>query len=63
MTMLIKTLAATATDFWADAGTLEEHLPQEIVMSTNDMVLISPRHCNKDGGFKFRSEHPPHLVT
>lgn len=29
---------ATATDFWADAGTPVEHLPQEIVMSSEDMV-------------------------
>jgi short-subunit dehydrogenase len=29
---------ATATDFWADAGTPVEHLPQEIVMSSDDMV-------------------------
>ncbi|WP_366004290.1 SDR family oxidoreductase [Sphingomonas sp.] len=29
---------ATRTDFWADAGTPVEHLPQEIVMSSEDMV-------------------------
>ena len=29
---------AIATDFWADAGTPVEHLPQEIAMSTDDMV-------------------------
>lgn len=29
---------ATATDFWADAGTPLEHLPQEIVMSGDDLV-------------------------
>jgi short-subunit dehydrogenase len=32
---------ATATDFWADAGTPLEHLPQEIVMSGEDMVDAS----------------------
>jgi short-subunit dehydrogenase len=29
---------ATRTDFWADAGMPVEHLPQEIVMSAEDMV-------------------------
>ncbi len=29
---------ATATDFWADSGTPLEHLPEEIVMSSEDMV-------------------------
>jgi uncharacterized protein len=29
---------ATATDLWKKAGTPVEHLPQEIVMSTEDMV-------------------------
>jgi short-subunit dehydrogenase len=29
---------ATATDLWAKAGRPVEHLPSEIVMSTNDMV-------------------------
>ncbi|HEY6269456.1 MAG TPA: SDR family oxidoreductase [Candidatus Acidoferrum sp.] len=29
---------ATATDLWKKAGTPVEHLPQEIVMSTGDMV-------------------------
>ncbi len=29
---------ATATDFWADAGTPVENLPQEIVMSSDEMV-------------------------
>lgn len=29
---------ATATDIWADAGLPVENLPQEIVMSTDDMV-------------------------
>jgi short-subunit dehydrogenase len=33
---------ATATDFWTDAGTPVEHLPQEIVMSTDDMVDAAP---------------------
>ena len=32
---------ATRTDFWADAGTPVEHLPQEIVMSSEDMVDAS----------------------
>jgi uncharacterized protein len=32
---------ATATDFWADAGTPLEHLPEEIVMSGEDMVDAS----------------------
>lgn len=32
---------ATATDFWAKAGKPVEHLPQEIVMSAEDMVDAS----------------------
>jgi len=32
---------ATATDFWGVAGTPIEHLPQEIVMSAEDMVDAS----------------------
>jgi short-subunit dehydrogenase len=29
---------ATATDFWSEAGNPVENLPQEIVMSAEDMV-------------------------
>jgi short-subunit dehydrogenase len=38
VTVQIVLPGATATDLWKKAGTPVEHLPQEIVMSTEDMV-------------------------